>query len=85
MVKVAATAPEDSRAQSAWIEEILEWLGDHGGNPEIAGEMWPSGVRPAEHENDMIAMLYKACRTMLLEFDDPNLAILFKLRFGGMQ
>ena len=82
-VRVAARAPAGHAEGRAWIEDLMEWFGQNGGHPEIGGQMYPPGVRPAEHENEFAAALYRTLRILVLEFDDVNLAVLFKLRFGG--
>lgn len=66
-----------------WAKETIDWFAQYGGRPDIVGGHFPPGVRLVDHENDVVAQLYKHVGAVAFEFDDVSLAMLFKLRFGG--
>lgn len=66
-----------------WARETIDWFEQYGGRPDVVGEHFPPGVRLVEHANDVVAQLYQHLGAVAFEFDDVDLALLFKLRFGG--
>jgi hypothetical protein len=81
-VRVVVYCPKEVRTLE-WAEQTIDWFAQHGGRPDIVGGHFPPGVRLVEHENDVVAALYKQIGAVAFEFDDAALALMFKLTFGG--